>query len=241
MRLFARPLADGERVDLGGLTLRLRVNQRARRVSLRIDARTGEAVATAPSARRLADAVAFARARRGWIAERIEARAQAPRLEIGRQIRVLGEVWTLVPDGRRPRLCEGVLNGCGDGEIDVQLVIRAIRRAAQGRFEDRVASHCARLEAPTPALSLIDPRSRWGSCTPPAPGGRGSIRLSWRLALAPFETADYVVAHECAHLIEANHGPRFWALVNALVGDPAPHRACLRREGPALHAFGRAA
>jgi len=241
VRLFARTLADGEAVDLDGLVLRLRVNRRARRVSLRIDARTGEAVATAPNARRLTDAVAFARARRDWLAERLEARAQAPRLEIGRQIRVLGDVWTLVPDGRRPRLSHATLTGCGDGEIDVQLVIRAVRRAALERFQDRVAHYCARLQVPTPTLSLIDPRSRWGSCTPPAPGGRGSIRLSWRLALAPFATADYVVAHECAHLIEANHGPRFWALVNALVGDPAPHRACLRREGPALHAFGRAA
>ena len=51
--------------------------------------------------------------------------------------------------------------------------------------------------------------------------------------------ADYVAAHECAHLIEANHGPRFWALVHGLVGDHAPHRDWLRREGARLHAFGR--
>jgi predicted metal-dependent hydrolase len=241
MRLFARGLADGERVDLGGLTLKLRVNQRARRISLRIDPRTGEAVATAPSARRLSDAVAFARTRQDWLAERLAARAQTPRLDVGRRIAVLGETWTLVPNGRRPRLAGGTLSGCGQGEVDAQLVIRAIRQAALERFRERAAAHCARLEVATPAVSLTDARSRWGSCSPPARGGCGSIRLSWRLALAPFEAADYVVAHECAHLVEANHGPRFWALVRALVGDPAPHRAFFRREGPALHGFGRAA
>jgi predicted metal-dependent hydrolase len=52
--------------------------------------------------------------------------------------------------------------------------------------------------------------------------------------------ADYVVAHECAHLLEANHGPRFWALVRNLVGDPAPHRRWLRAEGPRLHSLLRA-
>jgi hypothetical protein len=51
--------------------------------------------------------------------------------------------------------------------------------------------------------------------------------------------ADYVVAHECAHLIEPNHGPRFWALVRGLIGDEKPHRAWLRAHGAGLHAFGR--
>ncbi|HEU5321449.1 MAG TPA: YgjP-like metallopeptidase domain-containing protein, partial [Methylomirabilota bacterium] len=74
------------------------------------------------------------------------------------------------------------------------------------------------------------------------PGPRGTtghIRYSWRLALAPFAVADYVAAHECAHLLELNHGPRFWAHVRNLVGDERRHRAWLRAEGARLHAFGR--
>jgi predicted metal-dependent hydrolase len=51
--------------------------------------------------------------------------------------------------------------------------------------------------------------------------------------------ADYVAAHECAHLLELNHGPRFWAHVMALVGEARPHREWLRAEGARLHAFGR--
>jgi predicted metal-dependent hydrolase len=239
MRLFAKPLADGEQVDLGGLTLRLRVSRRARRVSLRIDARTGEAVATAPSARRLADALSFARSRRGWLESRLAARPAGPALAAGARIVVLGEAWALLPDGRRPRLEAGVLRGCGAGEADPQLVVRAVRRTALAWFSGRAAWHCAKLGVPAPKIALADTASRWGSCTPASPGRAGAVRLSWRLALAPTAVADYVVAHECAHLVEANHGPRFWALVSELVGDPAPHRAFLRREGAALLAFGR--
>jgi predicted metal-dependent hydrolase len=227
-------------VDLDGLTLRLRVSRRARRVSLRIDARTGEAVATAPSARRLADALSFARSRRGWLEARLAARPAGPKLATGARVAVLGETWTLAPDGRRPRLEAGVLRGCGAGEVDAQLVIRTIRRQALAVFSQQAALHCARLGVPVPTIRLADTASRWGSCTPASAGRTGAVRLSWRLALAPFAVADYVVAHECAHLVEANHGPRFWALVRELVGDPAPHRAFLRREGVRLLAFGRA-
>jgi hypothetical protein len=239
MNLFARPLADGARLDLEGVALRLKVNPLARRVSLRIDARTGEAVATAPSARRLVEAVAFARTRRGWLEARLAARSVPPALDAGDSIGVFGESYVLAPDGRRPRLAAGTISGCGQGVVDSQLVVRAIRRAALEVFEARARAHCARLGVATPTISVADARTRWGSCSPAGTGRAASIRLSWRLALAPFAVADYVVAHECAHLLEANHGPRFWALVRLLVGDPSRHRAYLRCEGAKLHGFGR--
>jgi hypothetical protein len=239
MRLFAPRLAHGARLDLEGLALRLKVNPRARRVSLRVDARTGEAVATAPSARRLGEAVAFAGTRRAWLGERMAARAGAPAPGAGAEIEVFGIPCVLVPDGRRPRLAAGKITGCGLGAVDPQLAIRAIRREALAVFTAGVAAHCRRLGVTAPMVATTDARSRWGSCTPATGRRAASIRLSWRLALAPFAVADYVVAHECAHLIEANHGPRFWALVGSLIGDPSPHRAFLRREGARLHGFGR--
>jgi predicted metal-dependent hydrolase len=90
-----------------------------------------------------------------------------------------------------------------------------------------------------PSVAVMDARARWGSCTPEHRGAAARIRYSWRLILAPPWVADYVVAHECAHLIEANHGPRFWALVERLFGDPAPARKWLKAEGVGLHALNR--
>lgn len=52
--------------------------------------------------------------------------------------------------------------------------------------------------------------SRFGSCTPTD----GTIRLSHRLAGMPAFVRDYVIVHELAHLRVANHGPKFWKLVN---------------------------
>lgn len=51
---------------------------------------------------------------------------------------------------------------------------------------------------------------RFGSCTP----STRSIRLSHRLAEMPTWVLDYVIVHELAHLLQPNHSPRFWKLVN---------------------------
>lgn len=54
-----------------------------------------------------------------------------------------------------------------------------------------------------------DQQRRFGSCTP----ANGTIRISTRLATMPRFVLEYVVMHELTHLLEANHGPRFWQLV----------------------------
>ena len=57
---------------------------------------------------------------------------------------------------------------------------------------------------------VTNQNKRFGSCTP----SLGTIRLSHRLAIMPKWVRDYVLMHELAHLEEANHGPKFWKLVN---------------------------
>jgi predicted metal-dependent hydrolase len=57
---------------------------------------------------------------------------------------------------------------------------------------------------------VTNQNKRYGSCTPT----RGTIRLNHRLAQMPTWVRDYVLMHELAHLLEGNHGPKFWRLVN---------------------------
>lgn len=65
---------------------------------------------------------------------------------------------------------------------------------------------------------VTNQNSRVGSCTPTDQ----TIRISHRLATMPAFVRDYVIVHELAHLLEANHGPNFWQLVN---GYPKTERA----------------
>jgi hypothetical protein len=52
--------------------------------------------------------------------------------------------------------------------------------------------------------------SRFGSCTT----NKGTIRISDRLAEMPRWVLDYVIVHELAHLVHANHSKAFWRAVN---------------------------
>lgn len=51
-------------------------------------------------------------------------------------------------------------------------------------------------------------RERHASCTPQYK----TIRISSDVAKMPKFVQDYIIIHELAHLIEDNHGPRFWKL-----------------------------
>lgn len=63
-------------------------------------------------------------------------------------------------------------------------------------------------------------RSRWGSCTP----ANGHISLNAALAALPPEYTEYVLIHELAHMVHANHSPAFWRLVEQFCPDYRKHR-----------------
>lgn len=111
-----------------------------------------------------------------------------------------------------------------EGEI-AAFCCRWLREQALALLSPRVQHFAGRLRAPPPAVKLSEARSQWGSCN-----HRGEISLNWRLVQLPPRLADYVVAHEVAHLVELNHSSRFWALVEALLPG---HREA-RRELDAL-------
>lgn len=243
MSPFGRTFADGDRIEIAGAVIRLKVHPRARRVSLRLDRSRREVVATAPSPRRLGEAAAFARDKIDWISARLNELPEARPLSPGAELTVMGSPVRLVQRPGRARWLpdddgRAVIVAQGEGEGFARAVQRLLRKQALEGLTALTRTHAAALGATMPQVALTDARSRWGSCKPSVGGQAAVIRYSWRLALAPLPVADYVAAHECAHLRELNHGPRFWALVEGLVGDPAPHRAWLRAHGARLHAIG---
>lgn len=244
MSVFGRAHADGDRLEIAGLVIRLKVNRRSRRVSLRLDRTRREIIATAPSPRRLSEAAAFAKDRLHWIQARIAELPDPQPIAPGMTLSVFGQACRLEAGTGRPRWTAPGADGLaritapGEGRAYGLAVTRALKARALEVLTERTRHHCQVLDVPLPAISVADAKSRWGSCRAAYGANPAAIRYSWRLALAPFAVADYVAAHECAHLLELNHSPRFWAHVRRLIGDERPHRAWLRSHGVRLHAFG---
>lgn len=232
---------NGQRLALeGGSVLRLSVNPRARRLSIRIDAKAGEAVAVAPSERHLKQVVAFASTKSDWIMERLAARTETRPLVPGAQVTWLGRTVLLEATGNNgaARLYETadgpVIRSGGEGEAYSRRVENWFKRAARDFLTARTEVYLKRLDLAPVRVSIVDTRSRWGSCSP----HNRSIRYSWRVIMAPEAVADYLAAHEVAHLVHADHSPAYWAVVHQLVGDHRPYRNWLKAHGAGLHAVG---
>ncbi|MEW6597799.1 MAG: SprT family zinc-dependent metalloprotease [Pseudomonadota bacterium] len=239
-------LADGDLIEVGGAPVRLKVSARARRISLSLDPRAREVIATAPTTRRLAEALRFAEAREAWIIARLKA-LPAPRpFHPGATITLAGAPCRLERAAMRikPRLIPATaeepvrLLASGEGEAFARAVERALRAEALRVLSERTRLHVEALAQPLPQVTVADARGRWGSCKPAHRGEAARIRYNWRLVLAPPWVLDYVAAHECAHLIEANHSPAYWAVVRQIYPEFAKARAWLRRHGETLHAHG---
>jgi predicted metal-dependent hydrolase len=113
----------------------------------------------------------------------------------------------------------GAEKTCAKQWIDA-VMIHLARRI----LEPRVAYFAGILGVHPSALSLGQAKSRWGSA-----GSNGAIRLNWHLVHLPMALLDYVVAHELCHLKEMNHGPAFWAEMQALMPDFAARRRELKK------------
>lgn len=85
-------------------------------------------------------------------------------------------------------------------------------RAVVGAFTPPLIEKWAPIIGVAPGkLAYRNMVSRWGSCNVKT----GRICINVQLAAQPPECLEYVVVHELCHLREANHGPRFHALLDA--------------------------
>jgi predicted metal-dependent hydrolase len=95
-----------------------------------------------------------------------------------------------------------------------ELVARIEKREQRSALDltDRTRTLARRYDLPQPAsIRFVEnQQSRWGSCTIES----REIRISARLADFPTWVLDYVIVHELAHLLVADHSAAFHALVD---------------------------
>ena len=204
-------------IEFDGRTIEYRFARRRRRtLGLSVDAHGLKVAAPLRAPWREIDA--FLREKRRWIVAKLDQWARVPKPPLlhgmsDESLPLFGTAHTIeVHEGARSVSHEpGRLVVCAPPRRALETLVRWLKARAVETLEPRAAHFAARLGRGAPPLRLSNARTQWGVC-----GADGSIRLSWRLVhLAP-ELADYVVAHEVAHLVELNHSERFWALVEWL-------------------------
>lgn len=221
----------------------VRSRQRRRTVSIGIEP-GGAVVVRAPQRTTLAEIQVVVLKHARWIARRLE-QVQAVasrRLVEGSPLLFLGYPFRLSIGVAAARRASVALVG---RDLTVRVPEQwaadehepGIRAALEGwyriRAADRLPRRVARwadLVGATPTAVLVrDQRRRWGSCS-----RDGTIRLNWRLVMAPLGIIDYVVVHELAHLRVPNHSPAFWAEVARALPDFSVRRGALNRLAPQL-------
>lgn len=220
------------------IPVRLEVNPRARRLILRIDEKAREGVAVSPHKRALTDVARFAQERADWLEAHLGALPDHVSLVPGATFNLRGTLCRITTEGqgRLAYVTEGdlqVLHVPGLEETAERRVIRFLKAEAKADLTRAVEAYCAALGVAARRVTVKDTKSRWGSCT-----SDGRLAFSWRLIMAPPAVLDYVAAHECAHLLEMNHSPAFWAHVQSCRPTWKRERNWLRRHGRELHAVG---
>lgn len=234
-----RPPRDEPSLVLAGRNVPVEVRRlaHARRITLRL-APDGSAVrVTIPKWAPTGEALAFARSRTGWLEAQLARLPKAAPLLPGGLVVWRGTPRALIHDPaapRRVRLQPDELHLGGPTESLAPRLKRWMHGEARQMFLADLADYAPRAAVPVPALALSNAQRRWGSCSVD-----GTVRLNWRLAMAPDYVRRSVVAHEVAHLVHFDHSPRFHALLGEIFEDDldaANH--WLKRQGRSLYSLG---
>ena len=216
-----------------------RISKRAKRLALRLDHKTGEIYLVIPSRTRMSKALEFAWSHKNWIREKLAELPPQTQFVNGAVIPIFGRKTTIViyyDDTLRKTdiyLIGRRLVVYTNKEDPSGRITRYLKELAREEIETLAYQKAKSIHKRICAIQVRDTKSRWGSCGPD-----GRISFSWRLIFAPYEALDYVVAHEVAHLIHLNHGPRFWALCTELSSNFSKGKSWMRDHGHTLLRFG---
>lgn len=212
-------------------------NPRSRNISLRADVVRGVIKITLPVHAPTQSAMDFIVRKKNWIATRFETAPLPVPIENGAVIAFEGEPHAIIWDENMGRTIiqeSGLIRIGGPKDHIQSRVIRWMKEQARVTFSDDIDHYCSIAKAAVPKLSIGDARGRWGSCST-----RGTIRLNWRLIMAPTYVRCSVIAHEVAHIRHMNHSSDFYAWLDVIFeGNRSAADKWLKQYGVGLYMIG---
>lgn len=202
-----------ETLVIGELMFEVRRSSRRKNLSLTVD-RAAELVLHAPQATGGNELTRWTRTKLLWVHRKLAqkdqllAKAREPEFVTGETFSFLGRSYRLVivRGAEEPLAIAGEqFRLSADARADAASHFRRwYVRAGREWLPERVAQLSRKTGARPQRVEVRDLGFRWGSC-----GRNRALYFNWRLFQLPPRLIDYVVVHELAHLVHANHGKAF--------------------------------
>ena len=211
---------------------------RSKRRSLAIQIRdNGEVLVRAPLRTPLGYILGFLEEKKVWIQyyqQKMYARIEIGRGSIqkkklfvsGEEFLYMGELYILtIYDGRDIRVVEETRELLFPRQyllVADKKIITWYKKMAFEKIEAITRIYSEATGWKYTSLRITSAQTRWGSCS------STRINFTWRLVMAPYQSIEYVVVHELAHIKEKNHGKKFWDSVEKVLPDFRKRKKWLR-------------
>lgn len=174
---------------------------------------------------------AFMEDHHDWFVKTYNQKATRKIITIGDDFVFLGKKYVLQKDKLRKKgiFEDGDTIWVGSHLQDSVPLEKFLKQKAKTYLDEIAEDYATKLGVSFEKITVRDTSTRWGSCS-----SAKTLSFSWRLGFAPVKVTNYVVAHEVAHLLQMNHSPAFWALVQGLCPQYKAHKKWLKQRGADL-------
>ncbi len=231
-------LLTGKTFDISesvGMDIKVVPSRTGRKLSLHIDSKERRPVLSVPRFCSRKQAISFVTEHMDWIINTLGRLPQLQYFTDGSVFSLFGETLTVkhCPSERGGVWRDGdFLCVSGGAEFLHRRIKDYIKTEAAKIFYEKSRLLAQKIGCPLKGVSIKDTKSRWGSCS-----SLSHINYSWRIALAPLATINYLMAHEVAHLKHPDHSAAFWQCVANLEPDWQEGHDWLKKHGKLLYAY----
>ena len=220
-------MSSEEIIKIADFELHLIKNMRAKHILLRQNTK-GEIVLTCPRFCTKRRAIAFAESQLAWIKAHLQ---HAPKEIVfcpEMRVSLLGKTY-LLKQGKMTEVSKDILFISGERSFFHRRVCSYAQKILLLYVQEKSHQLASLLGVCMGRISLRNTSSRWGSCS-----SSKNLSFCWKIAFAPKEVIDYLIAHEVAHLAHMNHGPNFWKAVDSLTDKRKEAERWLKENGRQL-------
>lgn len=212
-------------------------SSRAKRASLRLDPYANIVTVTHPLHIPYDRAVRFLKDNQAWLEGALNRRGTYVQFQHGTTLPIFGQLKRVEfqrADKAGVSCQDDIITITGFDDIVVAGLLKDwLRKQVYEMLTQQSHAFASTLGQQIKGITLKEMKSRWGSCS-----HRGQLCYNWRLIFAPYEALIYVCAHEVAHMVEMNHSPAFWQIVQGLFPSYLQHRRWLKKNGSQLFLYG---